>query len=200
MKKSRFCISLFLSFQLVFGFPILSLAQDTPTEDSVGTRDRAPGELMTVERIDMIVGIVDPASVREGNLLTFRFVTEEDIEVAGQIISDESADRMRIVIGITEQDTLTPELMTRILQANFDSALDARYALAQGHLWATFIHPLSSLSDEDFISGFSQTITLFLTFGTTFTSGALVYGGGDSSGIEEEILEALRREAESLRT
>jgi len=163
-------------------------------------QDRAPGELMTVERIDMIVGIVDPESVREGNLLAFRFVTEEDIEVAGQIISDENADRMRIVIGITEQDTLTPELMTRILQANFDSALDARYALAQGYLWATFIHPLSSLSDEDFISGLSQTITLFLTFGTTFTSGALVYGGGDSSGIEEEILEALRQEAESLRT
>jgi len=158
MINSRLCVSLLLCFQLVLGFPILSLAQDAPTEESVGMQDRALGELMTVERIDMIVGIVAPESVREGNLLAFRFVTAEDIEVAGQIISDEDADRMRIVIGITEQDTLTPELMTRILQANFDSALDARYALAQGYLWATFIHHLSSLSDEDFISGLSQTI------------------------------------------
>lgn len=200
MINSRRCISLLLCFQFVCGFPIVSWAQDTPTEDSAAMQDRSPGELMTVERIDMIVGVIDPTSIREGNLLTFRFVTEGDIEVAGQIVSDVSADRMRIVIGITDQDALTPELMTRILQANFDSALDARYAFAQGFLWSTFIHPLSSLSDEDFVSGLSQTITLFLTFGTTFTSGALVYGGGDSSGIEEDILEALRQERDSLRT
>jgi len=97
-------------------------------------QDRAPGEPMTVERIDMIVGIVDPASVREGNLLSFRFVTEEDIEVAGQIISDKNADRMRIVIGITEQDTLLPcrRIMAPLCDNNMSPATSSVHSRSCG--------------------------------------------------------------------
>jgi len=39
------------------------------------------------------------------------------------------------------------------MQANFDSALDARYAIAKGKLWSAFIHPLSELNEEQFFSG-----------------------------------------------
>lgn len=113
--------------------------------------------------------------------------------VEGQIISDIRADRMRILVGIGEEASLPPELMKRALQANFDSALDARYAIAQGILWSIYIHPLSPLEDEEFLSGLSQTITAAMTFGTTYTSGAFVFGGGDSEGIMEDILEEYRR-------
>ncbi len=40
------------------------------------------------------------------------------------------------------------------MQANFDTALDARYAIAKGALWSTFIHPLS-----DLLISFRQTIS-----------------------------------------
>ncbi|MEM9879185.1 MAG: hypothetical protein AAF862_07890, partial [Pseudomonadota bacterium] len=86
---------------------------------------------------------------------------------------------------------LTPELSKRMLQANFDTALDARYAIARGLIWGTFIHPLSSLTDEDFLSGLGQTVNIATTFGTTFQSGALSFGGGDSQEALKELLKEL---------
>jgi hypothetical protein len=77
------------------------------------------------------------------------------------------------------------------MQANFDSALDARYAIAQNLLWGAFIHSLNGLSEEEFLSGLLQTINVAQTFGSTFTSGAVVYGGGDSQGIMTDQLEEL---------
>lgn len=78
-----------------------------------------------------------------------------------------------------------------MLQANFDAILDARYAIANDLVWAVFIHPLSSLTEDDFISGIAQTVTAAETFGTTYSSGALVFGGGDSNARHENLLKQL---------
>ena len=67
--------------------------------------------------------------------------------------------------------------MERILQANFDTALDARYAIARNVLWSTFIHPLSSLSDKEFLSGLGQAINIVINYGKSYSSGALSFGG-----------------------
>tara|TARA_R110000782_G_scaffold53221_16_gene113524 strand:- start:2706 stop:3260 length:555 start_codon:yes stop_codon:yes gene_type:complete len=104
------------------------------------------------------------------------------------VITDEEADRMRIVIPITETSELTEKHLYRIMQANFDSALDARYAIAKEILWSAYIHPLSTLSDEDFLSGLGQTINLVDTFGGTFSSGFSTFIGGDSQGLKEKEL------------
>ncbi|MEN0065740.1 MAG: hypothetical protein AAGA48_26615 [Myxococcota bacterium] len=108
------------------------------------------------------------------------------------IVTDEGADRMRIIIPITDTESLPQGFAERMLQANFDAVLDARYAIGQGTVWATFIHPLSPLTEAQLASGLAQTVTAAATFGTTFTSGALVFGGGDSSGIYEELLEKFK--------
>ena len=81
----------------------------------------------------------------------------------------------------------------RMLQANFDAVLDSRYAVAGGNVWSVFIHRLSSLTSEDLISGVAQTAVAADTFGTSFTSGAVVFGGGDSSGIHRDLEERLRQ-------
>ena len=86
------------------------------------------------------------------------------------------------------------------MQANFDTALDARYAIANGLVWGTFIHPLDSLTTRDFASGILQTKSLADTFGTTFSSGALSYGGGDSGAIIEDQLKELLDELEKRKT
>jgi len=83
--------------------------------------------------------------------------------------------------------------MYRMLQANYDSALDARYATAQGLIWSVFVHPLSSLAEEFLASAIGQVHTAAETFGTTFSSGELIYGGGDSQEQLEELQEALER-------
>lgn len=96
------------------------------------------------------------------------------------VITDEAADRMRIIVQIAPVGELDRDILFRMMQANFDSALDARYAIARGVLWSAFIHPLSPLSDDQFRSGFAQAETLADTYGAGFSSGGLRFRGGDS--------------------
>jgi hypothetical protein len=69
--------------------------------------------------------------------------------------------------------------------------LDARYAVAQGQLWSTFMHRMTSLSQEDFVSALAQTVTLVKTYGTTFSSGAMSFGGGDSNAEIQKLLDRI---------
>lgn len=112
--------------------------------------------------------------------------------VAGRaitVITDERADRMRIISPVARAEGLDAELMFRMLQANFDTALDARYSIAQGVLWSLYLHPLTSLSDEQFLTGIGQVVNLAGSFGTTYSSGGLTFGGGDSNDLIKELLE-----------
>lgn len=112
--------------------------------------------------------------------------------VAGRaitVITDENADRMRIISPVAQADELEPALLFRLLQANFDTALDARYSIAQRVLWSLFLHPLGSLSDEQFLTAIGQVVNLAATFGTTYSSGGLTFGGGDSGELIKDLLE-----------
>lgn len=112
--------------------------------------------------------------------------------VAGRtitVITDEKADRMRIISPVAPAESLDPKLMFRMLQANFDTALDARYSIAQGILWSLYLHPLGSLGDEQFLTGIGQVVNLAGSFGTTYSSGGLTFGGGDSNELIQELLE-----------
>lgn len=115
-----------------------------------------------------------------------------------RIVTDENADRMRIIAPIVKAKSLEKDKLYRMMQANFDSTLDARYAIAQGMLWATFIHPLSSLTDGNFLSGLGQTVNTVISYGNTYSSGAMLFGGGDSGQLQQEILERLRRLSEAI--
>lgn len=170
------------------------LAGDAQTEDDQGTILENPFTFegpMTAERLGTLVGRIDPNATNQGNGYTF---TIQDRQL--RVVYDEAANRMRIITPIIAVSTLPEGLLLRMLQANFDSVLDVRYAVGSGNVWATFVHPLSSLTDEDFISAVSQTTIAAETFGTSFTSGALVFGGGDSNGLNEELNERLRQAIE----
>ena len=95
-------------------------------------------EPMTPERMFEILRAVDPDAQGQGNAMQ---ATIEEIPVL--IVFDVPADRMRAITPIRSADGITPEELERMLQANFDTALDAKYAIAQGKLWASFIHPLA---------------------------------------------------------
>jgi len=108
------------------------------------------------------------------------------------VVADATADRMRIITPIIEQEYVDDELFKRMLQANFDSALDARYAVANDMVWGVFIHPLSDLSPRLFLSGSGQVYNVAESFGKTFSSGAILFNGGDSGGLQRDILEKLQ--------
>ncbi|MEM6293203.1 MAG: hypothetical protein AAGA54_18155 [Myxococcota bacterium] len=90
--------------------------------------------------------------------------------------TDTRFDRMRLVAPILEAAHMTDEQRAAVLEANFHTALDARYATSDGVLYSAFIHPLSPLSPEEFDSALRQVAGLVETFGTSYTSGALVFG------------------------
>jgi hypothetical protein len=85
-----------------------------------------------------------------------------------------------------------------MMQANFDSALDARYAVAQGRLWAVFIHPLSPLERDQFISGIGQTVNVAQTYGSLYTGGAMQFGGGDSVPLQRQLIDRLLEKGEEI--
>jgi len=88
-----------------------------------------------------------------------------------------------------EVEKATEEQILECMKANFDRALDARYCINQGVVWSAFIHPLGSLTPDLFFSAVSQVGTARATFGTDYSSGHLLFRGGEKSQEEEKKAE-----------
>ena len=154
--------------------------ESQPSENQEGS--------MTLKLMGEIIDRLDPeAESVGGNVWRFKVETVPVI-----VVTDEKNNRMRILVGIRNAKEMTQEEVMRVMQANFDSALDARYAIARDILWSAFIHPLRTLHTKQFIAAIGQTVNLALTYGTTYTSGLLTYGGGDSNEIiRRELIDKL---------
>lgn len=128
---------------------------------------------MDLERMDQIVRSMSDQVRREQNVWQLQY---EGVLLT--IVTDVRANRMRIVAAVGPVANLTPDQHQAVMLANFHTALDARYAVSQGTLFSAFIHPLSTLHPDDLKSGIRQTATLAQTFGTSYNSGELIFGGG----------------------
>ena len=166
-----------------------AVAQKTETPDAAPVGEAA----MTLVRIADIIRAIDPEAQAAGNAIRF---TIDDIPVV--VVADPNADRMRAMVPIRSANGLSADELMRLMQANFDSALDARYAVARGRLWGVFIHPLSPLEKDQLLSAFIQTINVARTYGQTYSGGATVFGGGDSNDIYRELLEDLQELGEEI--
>ena len=155
------------TFALIFALATPAFAQDAA---------------MTPERLVDSILALDPDAAINANGIE---LTIEDIPVL--VVMAPNADRMRAMVPIASVEDVTPEEMNRMMQANFDTALDARYAVAQGRVWGIFMHPLGALERAEFLSGLAQTVNLARTYGTLYSGGAQVFGGGDSNGIYDEL-------------
>lgn len=148
---------------------------------------------MTLPRMAEIVQALDPDAQFSGG--GFSLVID-DIPVL--IVTDVQANRMRAMVPIRSAETMTPEEMQRVMQANFDTALDARYAVAQGQLWGVFLHPFKELEQDQFISGIAQTVNVAKTYGSLYSSGAAQFGGGDSGNLQRELIERLLEQGQEI--
>lgn len=130
---------------------------------------------MNNERMQSLIETLSPSF--DGQLGYWVFdVREREVVV----ITDENADRMRIMTAVAEDRDLPPEQIRLLLEANFDRALDARYSVARGYVWSVFVHPLSPLDDEQFFDGVNQVVTLAENYGSSYSSTGLVFQGGQN--------------------
>ncbi|MFQ6553980.1 hypothetical protein AAD018_016690 [Aestuariibius insulae] len=165
-------------------FALILMATTVAAQDSPGFSITEPP--MTMERLARIMIALDPEAQAQGNSIE---LTIDDVPVL--IVADPQADRMRAMVPIRSADGLSDEEMRRLMQANFDTALDARYAVAQGRLWGVFIHPFSPLKRDQVISGIGQTVNVAKTYGSLYTGGAAQFGGGDSVPLQRQLIDRL---------
>ncbi len=156
---------LFLSF-FIISFSTALIAAETPMSNS---------------RLNTLISRID---AKPAGQIGYWQIKYQGIPI--YIITSEEANRMRIISPIVSSENLDKEKLYRMMQANFDTALDARYSIAQGKLWSAFIHPLHELTDEQFFSGLAQTITLVKSYGKSYSSGALTFQGGDSKDLNNK--------------
>ncbi|MEM6489550.1 MAG: hypothetical protein AAF677_14985 [Pseudomonadota bacterium] len=167
--------------------------ETAPDQTVDAAPDQAPGfGSMTVDRAASVLRRLDPEAQTAANGRMVQ-ISVEGTEVI--FVSDPRRNRMRLMSRIGPASALSPEQLIRIAQANFDSALDARYAVARGQLWSVYIHPLAEHTEAQLIAAVGQVVNAATSFGTTYSSGLLTFGGGDSNALRQRALidELLKR-------
>lgn len=155
---------------------------------------RKLGEPMSVARLDTLIRRAGEDVQRAGTRWLFKLSGTQV-----HVVSDPRADRMRIVVPVREVSDLGARELYRLLQADFETALDARYAIAQEMVWSVFIHPLRTLDDAEFLSGLGQTVNLAKTYGKEYSSGALSFGGGDANSRKRrELIDKLLKSGDAI--
>jgi hypothetical protein len=107
-------------------------------------------------------------------------------QVPVYVFCDDSNDRMRLMAPVGELRELDPAVLQVLLQANYDRALDAKYALRGLEVWAVSVHPLATLAPDDFASFLEQVVKLVKNTGTTYASSDLVFLASGTEGDESE--------------
>ena len=95
------------------------------------------------------------------------------------IITDESANRMRIIAPVKEIEDVSDHQLITALKAHFNRALDIKYAIYDEKLWVVYMHYLKELTKDMFIDAMSQVYHAANNFGTSYSSSNLFFGAGD---------------------
>lgn len=112
------------------------------------------------------------------------------------ILTDEDNNRMRIFTPIVEVRVIDAEDMHKMLEANFQTALDAKYSIYEGFVISTFTHPLRELSEAQLVDAMHQVIRLAETFGSTYSSTDLfLEDQNEEREVEEEVKPATRKKS-----
>ena len=129
--------------------------------------------MMTNQKIDTIVREFAD-EIKEASLGYWEFIYKGQFILA---ITDESHNRMRLISPVIASKKVNNKTLKICMEANFDRALDARYAISGDYLWSAFIHPLGELGDTQFVDAMNQVATLAMNYGGSYTSTDLLFGG-----------------------
>ena len=127
---------------------------------------------MTQKKLgDILTSVSDTIS---GNGRQWQFIIKDTHFMC---LTDSTHNRMRIITPITEAIEIDEATKTAMLNANFHTALDVKYAISGDVVWSAFIHPLKELTEEQALDAISQVYYAKITFGTTFSSTSLAFPG-----------------------
>jgi len=130
---------------------------------------------MTPAHMKDIVKSLDPKAQVDGSQIMFHVDGRQVV-----LVYDVMANRMRVMSPAAQLADVPTRVFKRMLQANFNTMLNCRYSIAGDLIWSAFLHPLASLTEADLRTAIAQTVNGAMSFGTAYTSGQLIYGGGDS--------------------
>ena len=119
----------------------------------------------TIEKV--IYMVADSVKGTTGN---WQFILNDRLLIC---ITDATNNRMRIMTPIIEQKKLAYTDMLKLMESNFHTALDVKYAIANDLLWSVFIHPLKELNRKQVVDAIQQVYTAAHTYGTTYNSTGL---------------------------
>ena len=145
--------------------------------------------LVTLLALAPVGGCVSDPAKRDAPMTPARLEAElrdhaGDLEVVGEqmrftfggvrmvCLYDLHSDRLRIMAVVAEESTLTVVSSRILLQANFATTYDARYAIGDGMLYAIYLHPLSTLHPRELAAALVQVTRLVRNYGTTFSAGS----------------------------
>mmetsp|Transcript_121957 Transcript_121957/g.182099 ORF Transcript_121957/g.182099 Transcript_121957/m.182099 type:complete len:224 (-) Transcript_121957:193-864(-) len=136
-----------------------------------------PPIMMTGDRMKELIQEQDPSAVVVAGYNRVQFSRHEQ---PVELIFDVHADRMRLIAPIKPTEELRDDEMPRMLEANFHTTLDVRYAASGGTVYAAYLHPLHSLEEEQFLGAMDMVAMAAKTFGTNYSAGSLTFYGSGS--------------------
>ena len=90
--------------------------------------------------------------------------------------ANDQHDRLRIMTPVAAAHDMPLDELRVLLEANYGRALDAKYAIGEGAVWALFNRPLTGLDRETLLDGANQVVNLKKNFGTSYRSTSLTFG------------------------
>ena len=84
------------------------------------------------------------------------------------VMAHEDTDRLRIMVPVAAVDHPDVQTFQRLLEANFITTLDARYAIYSNVLWSVFLAPLSGVSEHLFDTAITEVLQLAGNTGTSY--------------------------------
>jgi len=163
---------IFYSFLTIFLVALIILP--------ISTFAQSQNDGMNNKKMEKI--IKKEATEVEGQLGNWQLLYGERLVL---IITDENNNRMRIFAPVIAQTDLENGQLEKMLEANFHSALDAKYSLYENYVISVFTHPLKELTGDQFVDAMRQVVVLVDTFGTTYSSTDLIFGGGSDESDED---------------
>ncbi|MCB1746520.1 MAG: hypothetical protein H6977_02725 [Gammaproteobacteria bacterium] len=100
---------------------------------------------------------------------------------AVMVLADPSHGRLRIQAHVTAADALDEALLRRVLEADFATALEARYAIGGTTLWSLYSADLAALDAAGCAAALGQVANLAASFGREYASGLGPDGRPDAS-------------------
>ncbi len=135
---------------------------------------------MTNQKLEQIINSTTDSI--EGSTGRWQFKINDVIFIC---LTDSTNNRMRIISPIAEASAIDDDAIRASMIANFHTALDVKYAIADNILWSAYIHPLKELTEDQVIDAISQVYYANVNFGTTYASTSLIFPGREDEDKED---------------